>query len=486
MNRSDSKPALDEMLSLKESGKDLSEYTSQMTRERNSRTLSLRRMNRPTISGTLGLNLSGISAKKSHKLDLPPKNAVSTEESIVAFQSNNPTIVIDYCRKIVTAGSESRMNISGLLKDEDFIKETVHLLSNEFPNSVIIGVLELISYLFPLSGDKKNIYIDEDLCFSFYNFLGSDDIDVVKATMHLIGTISSSSTYARDSILNFEFYENLCTIASSSNDESVVSLACESLRLVFSQGDEIDYQILSNAVSMLVPLLDLGIVSAVQSIIAAMTEMSCKMTTLVITFGSLGIFPRAVQFLSVPELVGVTLKLVGNLSNGQPSHVKSMIDCGLFEILIELIHTDYSADVFWILSNLIESIGSIVIPRFDVQFISEVINIFNQNSTEVKKESSFFLSTLILFLEVDSIHSLVSIEIIDILVEMIGCGHNMVIIRCIDSIVRIIHLLQIESQLDDFISMIDQTDLEKRLKELLYGEKNVISDRAEYLLSIIE
>jgi hypothetical protein len=357
------------------------------------------------------------------------------------------------------------------------------ILSGTYSVQAVTAIIGAITTIFPFSAENGMVFVDE-LCFVIPEFLENEAL--ISPIVTFIGVISENSEYARDAILCTELHKTLCELSKAAADESTAFSVCDAIRKIFANPAEIDFQILSDAVAPIIELLELPFVSCIHSIISALTEMACKMSTLVLTYYEYGLYTKVITFIQTPELVDVSLKLVGTLSIGQPSHVKAMLDDGVLPVLMQLLSTEYAADVFWIFSNLIETLSSTVMGIFDQSFIANVIHIAEGSSFELKKEIAFFLSTFALFADTEVINEFLNDDVLDILVEMLGCGVSIVMLRIVDSLVRMLHQIQVGVAPPDFIAAIEQSDIRKRVADVAEHSPGVVMDRAEYLISLLD
>ena len=466
----------------KESGGDLSEYKQQLARERNARTLSLRQIQRPSLKSVFGIK----EMRAKPRVSLSEDRQALINSAIAIFESGDETGISNYCNQIINSEVQSLAELNIIAKSQQLSSAICQAFtSGAFSDNTIILLLGAMSTLFPLAGDNSQSYIDEGIVYVFPEMLEKPEL--ISPIVTFIGIISESSEYARDSILCMELHLTLCQLAKDAvEDETTCLLICEAIRKVFANPAEIDFQILSDSAPAVIELLDLPIVSCLHSIISALTQMAIKMSTLVLTFHDYDLYTKVITFIQNPDLVDVSLKLIAILSIGQPSHIKSMLDGGVLPILMSLINTEYAADVFWIFSNLIETISSTVMEIFNVEFVSNVVSLAESSSFELKKEIAFFLSTLALFSDGETINNFLNDDVIDILVEMLGCGVSYVMLRIVDSLIRMLHQVQTGSAPTDFISIIDQSDLRKRVAEVVEQFHGTVTvERSEYLISLL-
>ena len=463
-----------------DNGFDLTKYKQQLVRERNARTLSLRQISRPSLKSVFGSK----DRIPKQRLSLGSDRQAQIDAACALFSSGVESQIFGYCNNIINSELQSAQEVKEIAKSPEVAEEMCQsLLSGSFSDETVTAILGAITTIFPLAGENCTVFVD-NLCFVIPEFLEKEAL--ISPIVTFIGVISESSEYARDAVLCMELHKTLCDLAKASADESTTLNICEAIRKIVANPAEIDFQILSDAVPPIIELLDLPYLSCVHSIISALTEMACKMSTLVLTYYDYELYKKVITFIQTPELVDVSLKLIGILSIGQPSHVKAMLDDGMMPILMDLLTTEYAADVFWIFSNLIETLSSAVMSTFDQGFIASVVQLAAPSAFELKKEIAFFLATFALFADAEVVNEFLNDDVIDILVEMLGCGVSIVMLRIVDSLVRMLHQVQVGAAPPDFVSVIEQSDIRKRVSDIAEQSPGVVMDRAEYLISLLD
>ena len=477
MNRS---PSRSDISTTELSGVDLSQYKEELNRERNSRTLTLRRMNRPTLKSVFG----NLQQKSRQPISLSDNKQNVINDAVTTLQSGDESAIQSFCQDIINTELVSVSNLAYLAHSPEVAEAMGNAALNPVSENTIVSLLGAISNLFPLSGSNDTAFIDTGIVFSLPEFI--ENPNLINASVTFIGCISETSSYARDAILCNELHVSLCQIALQSESDELTVNVCEAIRKIFANNAEIDFQILSDSVNPIADLLNLTNLTALHSIIATFTEMACKMSTLVLKYDQIGLYSKVIEFIQNENLTDVTLKLIGVLSIGQPSHVRAMFEGGLFDLLMKLLDTEFCPDVFWIFSNLIETLGGAALQFFDPSFITHVVEISESASFVVKKEAAFFLSTYALFSDPEVLYSFLNEAILDILVEMLGCGVSIIMNRIIDIIVRMVHQLQMGSMTDDFVNLITESDLRKRLEDITEQQSGIVAERAQYLLGLLD
>ncbi|KAK8886960.1 hypothetical protein M9Y10_037995 [Tritrichomonas musculus] len=486
MQRSNSNSHLDDSDNfgcLSGSGADLSRYQEQLARERNSRTLNLRHINRISIGSVLQNN-SHLSIGAKGFIDPNNFPFLDSSKFAEAVNSNNIPQVTQYVQSVANIAAHSPRMLNTLL-NQDFINFIINCFSN-CDSEMLMQIMRFLGVVFPYCGSFQTQISEEIIC-SFFDLFDSTSPNMLLSTFGLISVMSSASSIARDSFITYGFHMNLIEIAHEERSLELTRGACAALYSIFSNNDPIDNEILIEIVPKLAELLKLHDKLSITNVIECFVEMTNKYNQLVFNLYECGIYPLSIEMLKDEELVGPTLHLVGDLSVAERHEVKVLIDNGVLPILNQLLKTEYVADAFWVLSNLLERTPDDVIPYCDQSFIQTVIDITTSSNYEIQKEGSFFLSTLIFLTPNTNLQFFMTDTILDILVQMINCGVSYFILRCIDTFIKILRYVQVSMDTSsNFFSELLETDLKDNLEELIESEKGLILDKAAYLLRLID
>jgi hypothetical protein len=209
--------------------------------------------------------------------------------------------------------------------------------------------------------------------------------------------------------------------------------------------------------------------------------MTNQHSALVHTLYDAGMFQRIVALLDTVDLISPTLRLIGNLSVAQPFQLRAMLDAGLVPKLFTLLETEHAADVFWVLSNLLETLSALILPHIDGEFVARLLEIIDTSGYDIQKESAFFLSTVILFSPESELPRFGVQPIVEALIGMIGCGVEKVVLRCLDTIAKFVKWLG-GGKGGDVLAYLAESDLVDWLGELLDDPgQPLLAERAEGL-----
>jgi hypothetical protein len=458
-------------------GADLSHYQDELARARNARTLTLRR-NRPALElftkRTKPIS-SGPDANKFPYLDQAKATSVLT--------SGQPEDLLEFANQLISAVKSAPRPLKKLVHSPGFLENFSTALTSPKSPELTVRLLEVVGVIFPILDPLTNSFIDNGICFTLNDFLSSGDSAIISITIQVLKKICEQSSYARDSALCLEIHTALIQLALSTSPSETADSCCATLFVIFSNRDPIEPEILINSVSPLFNLLSVGSPQTVASVLDCFVAMTNQHSALVHSLYDLGLFKRVVSLLDTPVLVSPTLRLIGNLSVAQPFQLRTMLDAGLADRLFQELESEHAADVFWVLSNLLEAVSTLIMPLINRDFVDRLLDIIDSSSYDIQKESAFFLSTLILFSQEEDLPRFVTPTVIDVLVNMMGCGVEKVVLRCIDTVGKLMRYLQIHP-IADSVNFLAESDIMDRLEELLDDpEQPLLTERAEALIS---
>ncbi|EAY04045.1 hypothetical protein TVAG_055310 [Trichomonas vaginalis G3] len=477
---------MNDFTTLTESGCDLSNYKMELARDRNSRTLSLRSIKRPSI-----YNL---------------RNAQNVQQCILsnsACNLNQLSMDINDVASIFNSGNSS--NISALMnRIESLELKPIQFAKILFKNDILIepilnavqcdidietkikifNFLQLLSNVLPKEIIEE--FIDKDLCLIIFSILSEGNESIYESLYHLIAGLCSVSSYARDGFISFGIQTTLVEIASNSSTKSAVDGACSALVSIFQNSEPIEIAILLECLEPISNLLRLESANAVQDIINCLVEMSNKTPAIIFAMYSAGLYPVIYELMDNPQLTASALCLIGNMSNASGPQVKTLIDLGIMDKLLAFMSTEYVTYSLWILSNMIESAPNLLLSFFDSDFVNSLLQQFDTSDFEVKKEAIFFISTLIVFTDSANLAVYMTENIVEFIIEMLGCGVSMIELRCIDTLIKLLQVALSSDAFEGFISSLFESDIRDRLQELITPDNLILAERSAFLLHKIE
>lgn len=458
------------------SGADLAHYRNKLREERSSRTLALRKL---------------INRRESNKFMQPkstPKHlieAIDANESITILNSKDENKIESHFTELIQVSRSCSKAISQIIKSQEFIEILIESLGVPFQSKTIVLLIDVLIEVFNYCSEDMQNEIVDNVMGCMLDLLNVNDVAIVSETLLLTRIMCSLSEYARDAMLCFGLFDRISEITEQEDVPSLAINACGTLHSILETSGEIDRTVILSFLNRLVQLLSkLPLKQEINEILDTLIEITNKAPSLAFNLFQLGISERVLAFLDDPELQSSSLKLIGNLCLSQPEQVKKLIELGLFERIILLFHSEHASDILWILSNALECLPEVVCLKFDGEFIEQLVNISHSCNYDIKKEIAYLLATLIIFSSDDMKKSLIQVNIISILVEMLGCGSFIIILRCMCSLMACFHLI-ISTNSPALLNEFDMNELKERLNDLLEFNDKMIVERAKYFLSNI-
>jgi hypothetical protein len=462
-------------------GADLSRYQDELAHERNARTLTLRRQRHLSIETSLTATVSRRYGTLTDAAKFPYLNI---EKAFATLQSGDPTELSELSAQLISAVKGAPRSLKSLLGSSEFIERFLTALKSPQSPALTIKLLEVVIAIFPLLGTLMIDIIDGGLCSILTDFLISSDSSIITSTLRTISVICDRSSYARDSALCLELHNTLIEMALSQSPSELADHCCNAVLSIFRNCDQIDSEILIGAIEPLIQILSVGSVQTVASVLDCFVVMTNQHSALVHTLYEQGMFSRVVEFLNKTELVAPALRLIGNLSVAQPFQLRIMLEAGLIVKVLDILESEHAADVFWVLSNLLEAVPALILPLIDADFVDRLFEIIDTSGYDIQKEAAFFLSTLILFSPEAEVQRFVMAPVIEILVGMVGCGVEKVVLRCIYTIGK---LVRWGRKGGETLKWVAESDLMDRLGELVDDpEQPLMVERAEALISQVK
>ena len=469
--------------SMTKSGADLSRYQEQLMRERNSRTLNLRRQLRPSI-GACGL----VSHSKMFIATPPivePENAI---EAVNSGDAERIRQLLQAVREVVARGPRL---LRQLTNNREFLEALSGSLGSGFGPEAVVLLMELIEAIFPYSDQLASVFVDSGI-FALQDLLCGENGAVVLEATSLIDLLSGND-FARNAILCMGVYDVLISLANSRTSLELTICCCRCLLTMFTTAESpVDPEVLIDAAKKMFDLLSIDSPEVVSLVLSCYTEMSDEhneYATLVFTLYDLGLFPLVVGFLDDRRIAKSALKLIGNLAVAEPAQIRAMLQMDLLKKLLVLLDSEYCGDVFWVLSNLIERIPGDIVPLITGDFVKRVLEIIDSSSYEIQKEGCFFLSTLIVVCNDAMVAEFMVQPVVGPLVEMLECGDTKTQMRCMQTLFKMVRTAANgdRSLRGRLLSLLDENELANQLGNLM-EEKDAegTSEKAEQLMRQFE
>ena len=471
---------------------DMANYNSELSKARDSTLLNIRQI---PSTGALSIPKC-ISFKNSGNTqisNLGPNNPnFEPEFASQIIKSLNSKNIVNFALQVIAeADNDSRQlqNLANSILLEESLTETLQI--ENIPQEIICSILRIISSLFPLADPEKiQTKYSDDLFFVINNLLqnSTDSSEVLFTTISFISVLSFYSAYARDMFIQNEVHIILLQICKNFMENiDLQIICCKSFIQILSNPAEIEISTLPNCIEPLFHLLSSPSKDVLNLVIQSFVELTNRMPSLTVTLFNNGLFQGLIQFLQDEDLIVSCLHLIGNMSLSQADHIQKILEYGLFDALLSILGSVHNADIFWILSNMLESAPYLILPLFSPDFLKNAIEIGIHGSFEVQKEVAFFFSTLIIHTDSENLPIICSHETITLITEMLGCGVLDIIIRCLDSIVRIIFFFsQNIHTAGQLLAELEECDIRGQLDQITEQSSHLIKQRVLKLYHLLD
>ena len=469
---------------LANAGADISVHNNQLAKERSTRSLTLRRTARPTIAGLTGIRKPSVSPRIK-LFDLEEYPYLDPAYCVSVFSEGNDGKIRELLSNLTTVYDGTPKLVLNVIQSEDISEPILNYLNESSNESVVVDILNFIGLIYPKSATNQEKFIDDGLAFSLLNYLQSDSPSLLLTTIRCIDAISAASSYARNSVLCLDLHNELIRISKLQFSEELTEASCKALYTIFDNREEIDSRVINACIGPITELLSLQSLEGLKYIIKALVAITDQRRVLITELYKYEIGTLIISFLTNDQLVEPCLNLIANMTASNMSDVNKLLEWGLIDALTALLSTSHVATVFNVLSELIESRVPSMLDLFDASFISNTVEMYNEGDYEIKKSTAYFLATLIIFKPQSELEGFVCIEICDIIEAMLGCGHGLIVLRCLDALIKLVHVAAQNSESQEFMENLASEDMRGILDNIMQADSQLMSERATYLLDII-
>ena len=446
------------------SGADLSDYSDNLGRVRQRRVFDLRRN---------WNNNTGAPCCHQNRLNLSKCLTFKGNESFEVLKSRDDPAIVTLCNDILKGFQECQCAISDICRNNDFVRELVNCLGSVQNEDTLIGLMRVFATIFQRIGPIAHDLLDEGLCDAILSLVGRGSEVLSVSALELLSLIVSSCVYARSTVFCLGLNSQIVEIALNTESEAICESACSCIESLFVRADTLDVDGIVGAIPDLITLLGLPHIRAVVSILNALLMIIRKVQGIAYVMYTNGIVEYVIRFLGIKELTELTLKLVGYLCTAPPPQVKILFEAGLKDMLMPVMTPEYVTEVLWVLSNCAESIPHSVTPLVTPEFIEQVIVISRNCSYDCLKESAYFLSTLMVFMNMESLELFMKQEVVDLIVEMFSCDLRNIVLRCLRAICRFVEYAIKTEQKEQLHLILENSDIRQELQNLLDNEPDL-------------
>ena len=464
------------------SGMDLSHYAEQLAEFRESRTINLRKsINLVKNRNNLTANKFYMTPKRSNVQVNEQDSMLTVDSCLQHFQSSDPSQIIQFCNIISENASAYAKQVHLLIQNSQ-VQEIICQLIENGSQPYTQSLLAFIEATFPFVGCSDEDFIDNGLISGLVDLLSEENETTIMETIKTIGVVSQYSIYARDACICVGIHTMLIELCAKVRGTDLASQICSTLHDIFGNPEEMDSTVIRDSTIPIVNLLEGQNEDTLRFLLAILADLSSKLPSIVFTYYNLGLYDTICEFLSNPALASSALALVGNMAVAQPAQIRSLIDHGLIPILFDLAQTeDYASDVFWIFSNIVESVPHLFFEVFSDDFLETVLTTVQDASFNAKIEAAFFLATVIVFGGSDKAAQLFDPRVINIFSDVLGCGIETVTLRYIEALISLLVYAQKNNKSEEYIQLLIDNDIEDRLKDF-DDDQTLLGQRARFML----
>jgi hypothetical protein len=348
--------------------------------------------------------------------------------------------------------------------------------------------------VFPrLSEEQRVAFTDAGLGFSLMELLNIKDPDALRIVLDLIAILAPQSDYLCDAFFALDFYDQLIVIAKSAASTEVQVSAAQSIFKLYGDHERILSTILKDSLPKLLTLLNLPSKLAVTFILKALTEVTNQRCSLTYVLFDHGVVKQIVDMLDDDELRSSSITVIGNLCLASREHVIELMSMGVGKKLLRLTETEYAADAFWALSNLVESAPDV----FSSQEVDEgrlqrlidlVMSKVHDGGSQVKKEATFFLASIIMFVSRSYLAMFMRNDVFSLVVHVLTVATDVIVkARFLDVFLRFcIHVQHNEATFTSFKGLIKECGLWDVLEMLKKEGEPMLLTKAQEIEEQIE
>jgi hypothetical protein len=415
-------------------------------------------------------------------------SAFDEASAIEALGSNSIVKIQQLADAISRSVEEQPMSRCPLIVGARFFAAIVAALnSSDKSHETLTVFFALITAVFPrLSEEQRISFTDEGLAFSLMELLAIRDQEVLHIVLDLITVLSPQSDYLCDAFFTLDFYDQLIDIANKGTNADLQIAAAQSIFKLYGDHDRILSTILKDSLPKLVTLLNLPSKLAVTFILKALTEVTNQRCSLTYVLFDCKVVEQIVNMLDDDELRSSVLTVIGNLCLSSREHVKKLMSLGLGKKLLALTETEYAADAYWALSNLIERIPDLwsneeVDEKRVGPIIDSVLAKVANGSSQVKKEATFFLASVIMFVSRSYLLVFLRADVLALFVKGLTVSADVVVqLRFLDVFLRFcIHVQHSEATFTVFKQLIASSGLFDVLEVLKKGNEPMLLAKAQ-------
>lgn len=424
------------------------------------------------------------------------------ETAIAAIKSHDATQLTNLIHFIQDEVKVDSNLIREMTSSPDFFQALSDMVSDFKSEDILSCTYQLAEAFLPiLPDDKKVEFVDSGIEFCLPEALNSKNSEFILKTVDFIIFLAKQTEYAIDSLFSFGIHTQLLDIAennmsiggpSSTINHEVASHALTGVFTLFGMHENILSTILQATLPRVTKMmLDTKDIEEKKLLLKTITEITNQRFSFCFILYDCNAVPEIYKMLDDSNYINTALPLLGNLCLSSREHVEELIKMGLTKKLTDLIHNkEYAADAYWCLSNLTEAAPDIVSSQIlNVENMNKLVDFIlvdsKSDNIALKKESIFFMATLIMFISRNLQHAFIKHGVFEALVSVLDITDDTVVVtRILYVFIRLMtHIEQHLELYDHFIKLVNDSKLMEKIDRISRLDDQMLVTKAHEVLS---
>ena len=428
-------------------------------------------------------------------MDQHPKYTLET--AIAAIKSHDPAQLTDLHHFIQDEIKLDSNLIKDMTSSPDFFQALSDMVSEFKSEEILSCTYQLAEAFLPILPDKNKIeFIDSGIEFCLPEALNSTNTEFILKTVDFIIFLAKQTEYAIDSLFSFGIHTQLLdiaeknmTIGGSSINRQVADHALTGVFTLFGMHENILSTILQSTLPRVTQMmLDTQDVEEKKILLKTITEITNQRSSFCFILYDCGAVPTIYKMLEDPNYITTALPLIGNLCLSSREHVEELISMGLPKKLTDFLkQPEYAVDAYWCLSNLTEAAPDLVSNKIVseenmTKMLEFILKDTKSDNVNLKKESTFFLATLIMFVSRNYQHAFLKQEgIFEALSSVLDVtDDNAVVARVLFVFIRFMsHVAHnLDAEYDRFIKLVNDKKLLEKVDRIANLDDQLLVTKA--------
>ena len=416
----------------------------------------------------------------------------SSENIINIIQSQQKQPIVGFFEEFPTAVKQAPSIATSILENDDVVNVIIEAFSTFDDEEILIA---LSSAIISLTVTDISPLIDGGLMFTlsslFENFPSLIINDLVE--------ITANSKYAADSIVCCGILTQILDSLKENEESESTWIVLDGLSKLFQNLQSIESTECEQYITEMIPLLSkYQSIESINSVIKSLSgilKLSRQTFSYIFDSDVLSFFSSLVgQNTSNQDLIHNIIQFTSRLSvTDSQTEITKLIESGLVQSIITLlsdlnsISPENIAAIFGLLTNIFQGYPELILDLITLDFFETVSSILSDCPYEVFKEASNFSATVILFSPSSALSSIIGTGITNSIVEMLGCGLDQIVMKCLESLKRLFTITS-SDQSFEYVSdiFLESAELVENLETLAADDNQSISTLAQYVLDVLD